>query len=373
MPTENAAPVDTPVIDAPATPAAPAPEPSEAERMEAVFAKVEQGEDFVEPALPDPEPDPAEVVADPEAVADPAAAVEEPPIEEPAAELTDEQRDEADAKALGFKNQKANSEFKAMRAELRELRPLKEELESYKAPAAHWNQVEGYLKDNAISPEQFRTGMTMLAALNSQDLGILRQTRDAMLQEVANLNSRLGESGVGYDPLKQPGNADLARAVEDQQITPEHAAELARARHEAQHYRGQQERQQQQTRQQQEQAQAVARAQAELDALGAEYAAIDPQFKAKADMLIPMLRPVFAKLSPAEWAPAFREAYRNLPATAIPQAKPAGAPALRNQPLRASALPPAGAAAVASTPDDIMQEALKAAAALDGIPYKAGA
>lgn len=375
MPTENAVPVIPPAADDQApvveTPAAP----SEAERMEAVFAAGTEAAAQIEGAEPAPP-----VEGEPEVAEDPAPAVEEPapvvaeeaPPAEPAVPLTDEEQDAADAKALGFKNQKANTEFKSMRAELRELRPLKEQLEQYKQPAESWQQVEGFLKSYEISPTQFKQGMTMMAGLNSSDLTVLRGVRDGLAAELATINKRLGESGHGYDPLSEPGNQDLQRAVQDEQITPQHAAELAKTRREAAHY--QQLNQQTVQRQQQSEAQqnAIVRGRQEVDSVLAEYKQIDPQFEAKIAVLEPTIVPILNRMQPSEWASALKDAYRNLPATAAapaPAARPAAAP-LRNQPLRAAAMPPGGPAAVAKSPEDIMEQAIAAAAAQDGVAYR---
>lgn len=360
--------VETPVSDAPAP-------VDESARMAEVFDKGTEAAAH-EDGLPvvETEEEEAPAVADePAAEEEPAPGVVTDPEAEPEvpAVLTDEEQDAADAKELGFKNQRASNEFKAMRKELRDLRPLREAVEKYEKPAEHWNTLEGFLKEKEITPDQFRSAVLMVASINSQDLPALRQTRDSLMAEVANLNARLGESGHGYDPLAAQGNHDLAQAVENGEITPERAAELARARHEANHYRGIQERQVQQTQQTQAQQQAEAVARSELDTIGEEYRAMDARFDEKIAVLTPILRSVLPDLPPAKWAAKFKEAYRNvaLPAAAAPVA-PARTP-LRNQPLRASALPPAGAASVVSSPDDIMAEALKAAAAMDGVPYRA--
>ncbi len=155
-------------------------------------------------------------------------------------------------------------------------------------------------------------------------------------------------------------------------MTPERAQAIARERKEAAHYRTQHQQTQQQAQEATQRQQAVQVAAQELDAIQAEYEKIDPQFAAKADILVRTLKPVFAKIPPSEWASTFRAAYTNLqlPAAAAAPAAPARPAPLRNQPLRASAMPPGGAAAPASTPDDIMRKALEQAAAMDGVPFR---
>ena len=365
-----------PTENLPAEPAAPAAEPTEAERMEAVFETATAEADAQEPAPPAGDGDeppaaeePVDPVAEPVAAAEPAAAAADEP---PAAPTTPEEQDEADAKALGFKNQRANAEFKRMRAEIRELAPLREKLPELEARAGQWGELHGYLTQNKITPERFKQGMTMTAALSSDDPAILAKAREGLQWELRELNKRLGIAGDGYDPLAEQSNADLAEAVRNEEMTPERAQAIARERKEAAHYRAQHQQTQQQAQEATQRQQAVQVAAQELDAIQAEYEKLDPRFQEKADILVHTLKPVFAKIPPSEWASTFRAAYTNLqlPAAAAAPAAQARPAPLRNQPLRASAMPAGGAAAPASTPDDIMRKALEQAAAMDGVPFR---
>ena len=367
-----------PIENLPAEPAAPAAEPTEAERMEAVFETATAEADAQEPAPPAGDGDESAVAEGPvdgvpDAAAEPhVAAAVEPPAEL-AVPLTPEEQDAADAKALGFKNQRANEEFKRMRAEIRELAPLREKLPELEARANQWGEMHGYLTQNKITPERFKQGMTMTAALSSDDPAILAKAREGLQWELRELNKRLGIAGDGYDPLTETTNADLAEAVRNEEMTPERAQAIARERVEAAHYRTQHQQSQQQSQAAAERQNAVQAAAQELDAVQAEYEKLDPRFAEKADILVHTLKPVFAKIPPSDWAATFKAAYANLNLPSAPAAAPA-APArpapLRNQPLRASAMPPGGAASPATSPDDIMRKALEQAAAMDGVPFK---
>lgn len=362
----------------PAAPAADAASPSESERMEAVFETATAEADAQEPAPPATDGDeppaadePVDVVPD-AAAEPPVAAVDEPPAE-PAVPLTPEEQDEVDAKALGFKNQRANKEFKELRGIKREYEAVKEKLPELEQRANQWGEMHGYLTQNRITPERFKQGMTMTAALSSDDPAILAKARDGLQWELRELNKRLGIAGDGYDPLTETTNADLAEAVRNEEMTPERAQAIARERKEAAHYRTQHQQTQQQSQAAAERQNAVQAAAQELDAVQAEYEKLDPRFAEKADILVHTLKPVFAKIPPSDWAATFKAAYANLNLPAAPAAAPAvpARPApLRNQPLRASAMPPGGAAAPASTPDDIMRKALEQAAAMDGVPFR---
>jgi hypothetical protein len=364
QPDETAAPAAEPAATSPETqapeiPATPAEPPSEQERMAAVFEKA------TKPA----EAPPADEEADDEP--EPPAAEEPPPAAEPAAEpeqpepeLTDEQKDEAEAKSLGFKNLKATNEFKRMRAAEREAAPKLEDYEKRAKPMAErWEHLMSYCEKADIPPDVFGNGMAMLAGIRSNDLEVMRKTRDGLMMEVRKLNERLGD---GDDAVER--HPDLARAVEDREITPEIARRVAAERAALQHHQQQHQAQQQTQRQQQEHAAAVQRATQEINAIQAEYEPIDPHFQAKASALIPILKPIFAKLPPAEWAGAFREAYRNAPTPSAAQPPAATRPPpLRNQPLRSTSAPVGSVAAAPRTPEEIMAAAIQAANAKQGV------
>lgn len=361
-----------------AAPDAPAPLSQEEITAEAVRLGTEAAaaEDRVpEPVADEPEGEP-EPEPEPEPAPEPAQEPEPAPEPEPEpVELTAEQQDEADAKELGFKNQRATAEFKAMRAELREIRPLKDELEETKPLAEMWSRTYSYLKANNISSDRFGQGMAMIAGTESNDPEIIKKTIGGLEMEADRLRQKLGVAGGTYNPLTEPGNADLARAVDDGEITPQFAAQTAHLRAENAHRATLESNRQQQTQQQQESQQARAQAVSQLDATGQEYASLDPQYEAKAAILVGVLKPVLARLPPSEWDAAFRQAYKEikLPATAS-AAPPAGQqpPPLRNQPLRAGSTP-TGKVGEITTEADALNAALQAAAAIDGVPYRQSA
>ncbi len=369
MPTENQD-VATPEADVPATPAADAPvetpaAPTEAERMEAVFEAATADNNEPAPVEGDPETQPA--TDDP-----PVVEADQPPAADPPADppvpLTAEEQDAADAKALGFKNQKANAEFKRMRGVEREYAAVKEKLPELESNAQRWGETFHFLQHHGIGPERFKQTMTMAASLASDDINILRKAREGLQWELQELNKRLGEEGAGYDPLTEAGNADLSTAVQNEEMTRERALAAARERREAAHYRTQHETRQQQTQEQAQRQQAVQAAAAELDAVQKEYEALDPLFRDKVEQIIPTLKVAFEDIHPSKWAEKFKRAYAEV--KLAPAAAPAPAstrpPPLKNQPLRPSSMTPGSVTAAAKTPDEIMAAAIQHAAALDG-------
>ena len=368
-----------------ATPPADAPAPmTDAQIADEAISKGLEAAEAIEPTaappmeVPDGEEPPAEEPPTEEPPAEePPAEVpsEEPPAEEPPAaiapeEMTDEQRDEHDAKELGFKNQRANKEFKAMRAELRELRPLQEKLADVEPMAERWNKVYTYCQNNDIDADNFAAGMAMIAGTKSKDPAIMLKTIEGLEWEADRLRKKMGVAGGKYDPLTEPDNADLARAVENEEMTPQWAQQQARQRAELAHRTSLEQSQRQAQTERETLNQSRTQAIGELDSIGAEYAKLDPQYQAKADLLVPMLQPIFARLPPTEWAAAFRQAYSEfkLPAGPASAHVPPSVPPLRNQPLRPGAI--SMQTQQAQSEDDVFERALAAAAAIDGVPHR---
>lgn len=379
MPAENVA---TPPADAPATLTdAQIADQAIAQGMEA--AEAIEGPPVTEPAeVPETETPEAEAeVPKPDEVEKPEE--QGPPIEpeKPVAppvepeikpeDMTDEQRDEADAKALGFKNQKANTEFKAMRAELRTLRPLQEKLADVEPMAERWGKVYQYCQTNDIDADAFAQGMAMIAGTRAKDPAIMAKTLEGLEWEADRLRKKLGVAGGAYDPLKEEGNRDLAQAVENEEMTPQWAQQQARQRAELAHRQNLEATTRQQAEERQTTNQARQSAINELDSIGAEYAKLDPMYQAKSDLLVPMLQPIFARLPPSEWAAAFRQAYSEFKLPAGPQTPlvPPSVPPLRNNPLRPTT-PSSMQTRDVKTEDDVFERALAAAAAIDGVPNR---
>ncbi len=333
---------------------APAAEATEAERMDAVFEKATAGDSHAPDPEAEEEPETPEPAAEPEQ-SEPGAEPEQPaePEPEPELELTDEQKDEAEAKALGFKNMKATAEFKRMRAAEREAAPLLKDYEERAKPMAQrWEHLMDYCQKANIPPDMFGNGMAMIAGIASNDLDVMRKTRDGLKYELDKLNKRLGDTD---DSLTE--HPDLVRAIEEEGLPRETALRISAERAELRHHQTLRQTETQQQQAQQQHAQAVQRATQEIDAIQAEYEPIDPHFRAKAEALIPILKPIFAKLPPGEWAGAFREAYRNAP-TPAPAAQPQRPAPLRNQPLRSTTSPVGTVVAAPRTPEEIMDAAI---------------
>ena len=377
-------------VETPAVPDAPAPLTDAQIAEQAVAAGMEAAA-AIEPPLPplpveeapaEGEPPVEETPPAEETPPEEAPPVEEAPVEEappepevPAEPLSDEEQDAVDAKELGFKNQRASNEFKAMRAELRQLRPLQEKLADVEPAAERWDKVYTYCQTHDIDADNFAQGMAMMAGTKSKDPAVMKKTIEGLEWEADRLRQKMGIAGGSYDPLKDPSNRDLAEAVENGDMAPQWAHQQAQQRAELAHRTTLEQQTQAQQQQNQELQQVSQKAMADLDALEQEYTAIDPRYKEKADILVPILQPIFASLHPSKWPGAFKEAYGKvrLPAAAAAPAQPASTVVpLRNAPLRPST-PPALRKQEVSTEEEAIAAGLAAAAALDGLPYSGNA
>jgi hypothetical protein len=185
----------------------------------------------------------------------------------------------------------------------------------------------------------------------------LRQARTMILAELEGIALKLGETAPGVDFLSK--FPDLQEAVNNGQITVDHANELAIGRQ-----RQVVTTKQQQAQTAQEQATQTATAArngaiAELNTLGQTLQQTDPQYDAKYAILQPALQ-ALGMLPPAQWKAAFMAAYKavQLPAEspAIPAVKPAG-----NQPLRANKSPSGSSAKQPSSMLDAISAAIDSA------------
>jgi hypothetical protein len=202
---------------------------------------------------------------------------------------------------------------------------------------AEHGEMMGYIRETQATPEQYGQALTYLKLVNGSRED-KEQALEIMQAEVAALARMIGKPVPGVNILE--GHDDLIADVASQRMSMERAAELAAMR-ERNRFEGQQ---QQATRQQQAETQAMAaarqNARVQLNALEQSLMA-DPAYKQKRPILVAQMKPIFARLHPSQWAPAFKQAYDALPAPAVARpTTPLNVP--KNTPLRGAN--PAGSA-----------------------------
>lgn len=234
---------------------------------------------------------------------------------------------DAEIKDLGISNERTQKRF-------RELSERAAEVETLRPDAERGRQWEETIKSTGADPQQMGNALNYLAAINSRDPAAMAQAYDFMQQEMAWLAKELGRPAPGYDPLAE--YPELAKQVADGDMTKAAAEELIRTRRASALQQDSQQRQRQAMEQSQAATLAQEQAMQDVQALGAQLRAADPQhFDAKFKAIQPMVAVIQDSLPPQQWAAAIQKAYLAAPAPVAPpvQRQPAAAP---NNPARAT-------------------------------------
>lgn len=202
------------------------------------------------------------------------------------------------------------------------------------------------IADTGVSPDNFAQTLQLLRWYNSDSIEDNRKAYQFLQTQLTGLAARIGETPPGADPLE--GHDDLRTAVNAGQMTEKYAAELAAARNRSKAAQSVSQEQSQRSKQEAEQYEAArTTAVTALNALGDSLKDVDPQYDAKAPLVIAKLQPVFATLHPSKWVDEFRKEYK---ATKVPGAAASGAQAPQGnggtppaqQPLRPNKQPAGG-------------------------------
>lgn len=328
------APIDTSTEAAAPAPAPAAPEPADvAQQVEdTARASFREGMSKVDEktspdALPPLPKDPIDVLAAAakvEPVVDPATILD--PATKAAAE------DAAEAAEMGLRTKKANDRFKEMKSEIRESAPyqaaLKEagiqDVAGLKATiesARRTEQWEEGIRASTATPEQFGSAMNVIKMMNSNEPQTLKAVYDALGQQMDIIGEKIGITR-GDDPLAK--HPDLKTAVENMEITPQHAAEVARLRAaevlRIENQQRQHQTQQQTTQQKNAAIEARNTAIAGIDEMSNTLAAQDPDFKAKLEKITPQIKEISEKYPPQEWVARIAQVYA---VTRLPVQQPA--------------------------------------------------
>lgn len=222
------------------------------------------------------------------------------------------------------------------------------------------SELLGMIEQTRATPKQYGDALEYLALVNSGDPAQLERALQIMQAEVAAVARMLGKPVPGVNMLE--GHQDLIDDLAAGRITVERANEIAAGRAQRAHMQSAHEAARQDARVTAEQAQAMRAGQRDLNELEKRLMT-DPAYPAKRGILIKALKPVFAKIPPADWAATFERAYKELPApvAAVPSGQARAVPSMKtaaadggNTPLRAGQ--PSGSQAPAPTS---LQEAIK--------------
>jgi hypothetical protein len=216
------------------------------------------------------------------------------------------------------------------------------------AAEENFNYMVNGLKATGTTPEQYGETLSFLALFNSGDPKQQGQALEILEGMADRLATLLGVERKVGDPLAN--HPDLKLAIQNRQITPELAKEMARQRNQGA-FRQELNTHATNAQQQERQAQAeLNQARTDLNALEEELKQSDPLYARKKARIVPALKVAFKRMPPSQWKEAFQEAYRTVRVAAAPtqrQKPPA------QQPMRAGKAP-AGSGASAKTGDTSM-------------------
>ncbi len=201
--------IDTAVVDETAADAAPS-EPATA--LDAINQELGYAEKPAEPPAEKPEAKPAEQQGQqpkPAAKADPKKTPDYTP---PAGLSPDSMR----------RFQSLVADNKATRAELETLKGQAQQFEAVQKDVQAWN---GIFEDAKCQPQQFELAIDFIKCVNT---GNFDRAAQIITDQMRQLTLATGRDFTAADPLQ--GHADLQKAVQEQQITRQHALELARSR-----------------------------------------------------------------------------------------------------------------------------------------------
>jgi len=195
------------------------------------------------------------------------------------------------------------------------------------------NAIREVWQENQVQPEQFEQAMSIIGMMNRGDFAGALQALQPQLQM---LSAHAGQS-VSVDPLAN--FPDLQAQVQQLMMTPEAAAEVARARAgqslNQQHAQRQQQvaqQRQQQEQQAQQAEQLVKQATGDIDAFCRQMQTTDIDYAAIEAQLLPGIKDLVQDVPPARWAALVKQQY-TLIKNAVGAARRT-APAPTSQPLR---------------------------------------
>lgn len=220
------------------------------------------------------------------------------------------------------------------------IRSLADEVKTLRTVAENNGAMVGAIMDSGATPDEFGALVQYMYWTHSEKPEDLEAAYKLLQSELQGVALRLGKPVPEVDWLA--GHQDLIDGVRNGLTTRETAVELAMHRASSKRTAEQkaaQTKKATQTKTEQEQAVADATtAQTELDALGDELAAADPNYKTKFAILVPKLREEFKTLPPKQWKGRFLEMYaKTVVKSPVAAVTPPKQNAPKNQPLRPSA------------------------------------
>ena len=269
-------------------------------------------------------------------------------------EKTAREAEEANARVVDHVNDPIPKETNARTAE--RMKYLIDTVKSQTILGEQHEALFGKIRDTGASPDEFAQMVNYLGAVHSTDPKRLEAAYQMLQSELVGIAVKLGKPLFEVNLLRDPANKDLVDEIQGGTLTSNRAHEIALQR-ETNKRNIAANKTVNDTRATAETAAAASKAGTDtMNALGAELLAKDGAeiYNAKYDVLIPMLKPLFARLDPREWKGVFLDHYNNL------TVQPKVAPVIKEkqQPLRTKQ--PAGSGGTAQAPKSAL-DAINAA------------
>lgn len=287
---------------------------------------------FLPKEAPDPSAQPVDPAADPNAPPVDPAANPDPAAQAKPEDQTPKTLEQQEAEALeGIKSERGRERIKAVFAERRELEQQKTQLE------ADIGSIREMVQSTNMAPEEFAQLLEVARLMKSSDPQQAQLALQMIEQQRAQLAKQLGVEVPGVDPLDD--FPQLKQAVENLELTREHALQLARYQAQDVQQRQRQAAQQQQAQQQQQYQSEVANVAKTAESYfktreheadyPAKMAQIAARFKDPAFM-----QEFVSTYEPRQWFAALKMLYDSV---AAPQAQQTLQQPIRNRPQHAGA------------------------------------
>lgn len=231
-------------------------------------------------------------------------------------------------------SERATQRFQTLHDKYNERNKQAAELEEqFNALVEHTQAMQREVQATGATPEKFNAGLAYMSIVNNPDSSPqqLRQAKTMVESELRAINERLGEvndeSQIQQMLSRHP---DLAQAVENLEITPGYAAQIAAARlREAQSQQRFAQQQQSQAYQQQQMGE-IGQARDAVNNWVAQKVQTDPNAQAIIEAIKPTMAAMAQHVPTAQWIQMLEQQYQAFRGAAAGQAPP---PNPREQPL----------------------------------------
>jgi hypothetical protein len=228
---------------------------------------------------------------------------------------------------------KAQERFQTLANSNKELTAKVTQFETEIMPAVQ--AMQETWRANQVQPEQFEQAMSVVGMMNRGDYAGAQRV---LMEQLQHLSVLTGQSAQ-IDPIS--GHPDLQQQVQQLMMTPEAAAEVARARatqsmtQQAQQRQQQADEAQRQQREAAQQSQQVrATAQADVNTFCKQMQGTDLDYAAIEAQLLPVIPQLLQNVQPEHWAAVVKQQYQLIKQATSTARRTPTAPAF--QPLRAT-------------------------------------